>query len=82
MYERKIKIIYLSRPSLFLGEQDWKRASFQTGVFGLIQLIIEGRLRHARGPAAHIPSSLLHTYLADIRVDFADSCCAEASTNS
>ena len=27
-----------------MGEQDWKRASFQTGVFGLIQLIIEGRL--------------------------------------
>ena len=43
---------------LILGDQDWDRASFQIGVSDLIQLLTEGRLRHACGPAQYPPSPL------------------------
>ena len=52
-------LLTLFQPSLTVGEQDWERASFQIGVSGLVQLLMEGRLRHAGGPA-RISSSLLH----------------------
>ena len=46
------------RPLLILEVQDWIRASFQIGVSVIIQLLAEGRLRHASGPAQHSPSPL------------------------
>ena len=45
------KHLTLFPPSLILGEQDWDRARLQIGVSDLIQLITEGRFRHASGPA-------------------------------
>ena len=52
-------LLTLFQPSLTVGEQDWERASFQIGVSGLVQLLMEGRLRHASGPA-RISLSPLH----------------------
>ena len=57
--------ISLFRPSLILGEQDWDGASFQIGVSDLIQLITEGRLGHAIGPAQHNSESV--TYIPSMQ---------------
>ena len=49
---------------LILGEQDWDRASFQIEVSDLIQLLMEGRLSRASGPAPETIESvtfILHT---------------------
>ena len=45
------RLLTLAQPSLILGEQDWERESLLIWVSGLIQLLTEGRLSHARGPA-------------------------------
>ena len=52
LFEPPLYLTFNSLPTIFnSGEQDWDRASFQIGVSGLIQLLTEGRLRHASGPA-------------------------------
>ena len=57
-FNNNLKHLTLFRPTLILGEDDWDRESFQIGVSDLIQLIMEGRLRHPSGLAQYNSQSV------------------------